>query len=199
MFLIYIIFIFCSLLVLDEMDQLLTSRGNEFLYKIFEMTQLPKSKLILVGVANSLDLTTRHLPLLSTSASPNSTKGRQRIRSDDTVKRCELLHFPPYAREQIAQILETRLSAVDVFDPLAIKLVANKVASSTGDMRKALHACKSALDQMEKQERVVLKETADDGKFLAFKGIVVYRRFSNCRRSLTMAGSLINAGGQAKN
>ena len=78
-----------------------------------------------------------------------------------------------------------------------MKLVANKVGSSTGDMRKALHACKSALDQMEKQERVVLKETADDGKFLAFKGIVVYRRFSNCRRSLTMAGSLINAGGIA--
>jgi hypothetical protein len=56
-----------------------------------------------------------------------------------------------------------------------MKLVANKVASSTGDMQKALHACKSPMDQMEKQERVVLKETADDGKFLASKVIpIVY-------------------------
>jgi len=153
------------------MDQLLTARGNEFLYKMFEMTQLPESKLVLVGVANSLDLTARHLPQLATTSSPSTPKAKAVPRRGSTgvEKReappVELLHFTPYEREEIATILETRLSEVgDVFDSLALRLVATKVASSTGDMRKALNACKTALEQMEKQERIVLKTTTDDGK-----------------------------------
>lgn len=151
------------------MDQLLNSRGNEFLSRIFEMTQLPQSKLVLIGVANSLDLITRHLPHLTTSASPTTSKVKQRNRSANMAKHCELLHFRPYEREQIVEILETRLSSVEVFDSVAIKLVANKVSSSTGDIRKALNACKSALDQMEKQKRVILKETADDGEYIVVR------------------------------
>ena len=51
------------LLVLDEIDQL-DSKCNEVLYSLFEWPYLRNSKLVLVGIANSLDLTDRVLPRL---------------------------------------------------------------------------------------------------------------------------------------
>ena len=51
------------LLVLDEIDQL-DSKCNEVLYSLFEWPYLRNSKLVLVGIANSLDLTDRILPRL---------------------------------------------------------------------------------------------------------------------------------------
>ena len=51
------------LLVLDEIDQL-DSKCQDVLYTLFEWPYLRNSKLILVGIANSLDLTDRILPRL---------------------------------------------------------------------------------------------------------------------------------------
>ena len=51
------------LLVLDEVDQL-GSREQIVLYNVFEWPALQGSKLALVGIANSLDLTARVLPRL---------------------------------------------------------------------------------------------------------------------------------------
>ena len=51
------------ILVLDEIDQL-DSKCQEVLYTLFEWPYLRNSKLILVGIANSLDLTDRILPRL---------------------------------------------------------------------------------------------------------------------------------------
>jgi len=55
--------IFCwnRLLVLDEIDQL-DSKYQEVLYSMFGWTALPDSRIILIGIANSLDLTDRILP-----------------------------------------------------------------------------------------------------------------------------------------
>ena len=51
------------LVVLDEIDQL-SSKCQEVLYSIFEWPYLKGSKLVLVGIANALDLTDRILPRL---------------------------------------------------------------------------------------------------------------------------------------
>ena len=51
------------ILVLDEIDQL-DSKCQEVLYTLFEWPYLQNSKLILIGIANSLDLTDRILPRL---------------------------------------------------------------------------------------------------------------------------------------
>ena len=51
------------LLVLDEMDQL-DSKDQDVLYSLFEWPYLKNSKLAVVGIANSLDLTDRILPRL---------------------------------------------------------------------------------------------------------------------------------------
>ena len=54
------------LLVLDEVDQL-ESKDQSVLYTVFEWPALQGSKLVLVGIANSLDLTDRVLPRLQVS------------------------------------------------------------------------------------------------------------------------------------
>jgi len=51
------------LVLLDEIDYLV-SRDQEILYHIFEIAAMPSSRLILVGIANALDLTDRLLPRL---------------------------------------------------------------------------------------------------------------------------------------
>ena len=46
------------LLILDEIDQL-DSKSQEVLYTLFELPYLNESKLVLVGIANALDLRDR--------------------------------------------------------------------------------------------------------------------------------------------
>ncbi|NWH67403.1 CDC6 protein, partial [Geococcyx californianus] len=83
------------LLVLDELDQL-ESKGQDVLYTLFEWPQLPGARLVLVGLANTLDLTHRSLARLR--ACPASGP--------------QVLHFPPYTREQLTVILQERLGQV---------------------------------------------------------------------------------------
>lgn len=115
------------LLVLDEIDQLCSSGTNQnVLYQIFEWPSIPQSKLILIGIANALDLTDRKLVRLQ--------------------KICELkpklMHFTAYTKSQIVDIFKSRLEdngVLDLFPPAAIQLLAAKVASVSGDIRRALN------------------------------------------------------------
>ena len=50
-------------MILDEIDQLITN-GQDVLYQLFEWAADKKSRLVLVGIANALDLTDRFLPRL---------------------------------------------------------------------------------------------------------------------------------------
>ncbi|XP_076064020.1 cell division cycle 6 [Oratosquilla oratoria] len=129
------------LIVLDEMDQL-DSRNQEVLYTIFEWPALEKSKLILIGIANALDLTDRVLP---------------RLQSRPTFKP-KLLNFPPYTKPEIVKILNQRieeagLGEVRIIKPAAIMFLAAKVASVAGDVRKALDVCRRAVELCETQAR----------------------------------------------
>jgi cell division control protein 6 len=55
------------ILVLDEIDQL-ESKNQDVLYTVFEWPALASSRLALVGIANTLDLTDRVLPRLQVLA-----------------------------------------------------------------------------------------------------------------------------------
>lgn len=132
------------LLVLDEMDQL-DSKAQDVLYTIFEWPYLPKSRLCLVGIANALDLTDRILPRLQ--ARPHC--------------RPLLLHFPPYSRQELAAIVQDRLSqasAEGILDASAVQFCARKVSAVSGDARKALDICRRAVEVVESDER---KKTSD--------------------------------------
>nr|KAG5713468.1 hypothetical protein BaRGS_025016 [Batillaria attramentaria] len=120
------------ILVLDEIDQL-DSKNQDVLYRIFEWPYLNNSKLILIGVANALDLTDRILPRLQ--AKPHC--------------RPVLLHFAPYTRDQITAIITNRLTQCKdgdaVIENSAIQFCARKVSAVAGDMRKALDVCRRAV------------------------------------------------------
>ncbi|XP_048579627.1 cell division control protein 6 homolog isoform X3 [Nematostella vectensis] len=128
------------ILILDEMDQLET-KNRDVLYTMFEWPSLPKSKLVLIGIANALDLTDRILPRL---------QARPKCKP-------ELLNFPPYTRNQISTILQQRISQTEgetpVLDTPAIQFCARKVAAVAGDIRKALDICRRAVEVVESDVR----------------------------------------------
>jgi len=140
------------LLVLDEIDQL-ESRKQSVLYSIFEWPSIPNSKLILIGIANALDLTDRILPRLQA--------------------RCELkptlMHFAPYSKQQIFNIISARLNeanATNVFTPSAIQFLAGKVAAVSGDIRRALDISRRVIELAESHQMAqVLRPTNDNGNF----------------------------------
>ncbi|EPB83589.1 hypothetical protein HMPREF1544_09632 [Mucor circinelloides 1006PhL] len=145
--------------ILDEIDSLIT-RDQDVLYKIFEWASLPTSRLVLIGIANALDLTDRILPRLR-------------------AKNCEpqLMNFNPYQVSEITSIIRDRLFSLieDPEDPFApppkptdgtpapliqanaIELCARKVAASMGDLRTALDVCRQAIELAEMEQK---KKTA---------------------------------------
>ncbi|KAJ8096836.1 P-loop containing nucleoside triphosphate hydrolase protein [Lipomyces tetrasporus] len=137
------------IVILDEMDYLMT-KDQEILYQAFEWTRLRNSNLVLVGIANALNLTSRFLP---------------KLRARNFVP--EILRFTPYTAEQIAKVISARLEAYSravtsidskgdtgsLIHPAAIQLCARKTAANTGDLRKAFDICKRGLDLAEEDAR----------------------------------------------
>ncbi|KAH0552976.1 hypothetical protein GP486_006826 [Trichoglossum hirsutum] len=145
--------------VLDEIDHLLTL-DLETMYTIFEWSLHRSSRLILIGIANALDLTDRFLPRL---------KARN--------LKPQLLPFLPYTAPQIASIITTRLQSllpergdhdtaaagyVPFLHPAAIQLCSKKVASQTGDLRKVFDICRRAIDLIESETRQKYQESLND-------------------------------------
>ncbi|KAK4518878.1 E3 ubiquitin-protein ligase bre1 [Mucor velutinosus] len=144
-----------NVVILDEIDSLIT-RDQDVLYKIFEWASLPTSRLVLIGIANALDLTDRILPRLR-------------------AKNCEpqLMNFNPYQVSEITSIIRDRLFSLieDPDDPFApppkavdgtpapliqanaIELCARKVAASMGDLRTALDVCRQAIELAEMEQK----------------------------------------------
>ncbi|KAF4123357.1 cell division control protein 6 [Geosmithia morbida] len=132
------------LVTLDEIDHILTM-GLESLYRVFEWSLQEPSRLLLVGVANALDLTDRFLP---------------RLKAKNLKP--ELLPFLPYRAPQIKNIITARLKSlapaakegfVPFIHPAAIELCSRKVASQTGDLRKAFEICRRSLDLIEAETK----------------------------------------------
>ena len=130
------------IVTLDEIDHVL-SLDLEILYKLFEWSLQKASRLILVGIANALDLTDRFLPRL---------KARN--------LKPQLLPFLPYTSTQIKTVITSRLKSlvppnsptpdfVPFLHPAAIELCSRKVAGQTGDLRKAFDICRRAIDLIE--------------------------------------------------
>ena len=109
-------------LIADEIDRLKTN-DNHVLYALFELAAIKNSALILIAIANALDLTDRILPRLRNS-------------------HCEpiTLHFAPYSATQIEAIIKSRLENVkqQIVEDDAITFCASKVSAQTADVRAAL-------------------------------------------------------------
>jgi len=118
------------IVLLDEMDQLLTT-SKDVLYELFALPALKDSKCILTGVSNAINLTDRVLPILR-------------------ARGCEpaLVSFAAYDGAQLKVLLKQRLASLPfkAMEDSAIELCSRKVGAATGDMRKALNVCATAID-----------------------------------------------------
>eukprot|EP00026_Physarum_polycephalum_P003045 Phypoly_transcript_03054.p1 GENE.Phypoly_transcript_03054~~Phypoly_transcript_03054.p1 ORF type:complete len:788 (+),score=110.16 Phypoly_transcript_03054:88-2451(+) len=126
-----------TLLVLDEIDQLM-SHQSTILYRLFEWSSAANSNLILIGIANTLDLVQRSLPLLSKGAIAPV-----------------IIEYKPYSHAQLVSVITARTAIANVIDPVAIQFCAKKVASIDGDVRKALDICMDAA----REKQIQIKST----------------------------------------
>jgi len=149
-------------LVLDEVDQMAT-KDQSVLYTLFELPALKDSRLILVGLANALDLTDRALI---------------RLQSRSNFKPL-LLNFPPYSKQDIATILSQRIGQVSddvnsVIAPSALQFLGGKISSASGDLRKAIDVCRRAVELAETTaKRQLVLATANDSAAGAAKCVSI--------------------------
>lgn len=116
--------------LMDELDQLVT-KNQSVMYNFFNWPGLRHSRLIVLAVANTMDLPERTL-----SNKISSRLGLTRIT------------FPGYTHEQLQAIISSRLSNVPghIVDPDAIQFASRKVAAVSGDARRALDICRRAVE-----------------------------------------------------
>ncbi|KAM3194713.1 hypothetical protein ACQJBY_071011 [Aegilops geniculata] len=98
------------------------------LYNILDWPTKPNSNLVIIGIANTMDLPEKLLPRIS------SRMGIQRL--------C----FGPYNYRQLQEIITSRLKGINAFEDQAIEFASRKVAAMSGDARRALEICRRAAE-----------------------------------------------------
>ncbi|KAF8469042.1 origin recognition complex subunit 1 [Kalaharituber pfeilii] len=119
--------------LMDELDQLVT-KNQGVMYNFFNWPGVRHSRLIVLAVANTMDLPERTL-----SNKISSRLGLTRIT------------FPGYTHDQLMKIIQSRLEGVpgNIVDPDAIQFASRKVAAVSGDARRALDICRRAVEIVE--------------------------------------------------
>lgn len=119
--------------LMDELDQLVT-KNQSVMYNFFNWPGLRHSRLIVLAVANTMDLPERTL-----SNKISSRLGMHRIT------------FGGYNHEQLMSIIQSRLEGVPggIVDPDAVQFASRKVAAVSGDARRALDICRRAVELAE--------------------------------------------------
>ena len=115
------------MVLIDELDALVNKKQT-LLYNLFDWPCHQNSRLLIIAIANTMDLPER------LQAKIASRIGNSR------------LVYEPYNKEQIQTILESRLHGIPIFDSSSIKLVASKVSSYSGDIRRSLAVTKRAVE-----------------------------------------------------
>ena len=113
-------------LMVDELD-LLCTKKQTILYHLFDWPNKPYSNLVVLAIANAMDLSERIL--------------KNRVSSRLGLTR---LTFQPYTHQQLQEIISSRLQGIRGFEETAAQLVARKVAAVSGDARRALDICRRA-------------------------------------------------------
>lgn len=114
-----------------QLDVLCTKR-QDVVYNLLDWPTKAKTQVVVITIANTMDLPERLL------------MGRVTSRLGLTR-----LTFYPYTYKQLSDIITNRLVGTDSFDSDAIQLVVRKVASVSGDARRALDICRRAAEVAE--------------------------------------------------
>lgn len=145
-----------TILVLDELDNII-HKSQQLLFELFTWTSEiyeaeQKPNLLLIGIANALNLTDRFLPRLRANCiSP------------------KLIPFLPYTAEQIKSVLTNKLLSLTstnskevtqqktkippLVHPAAIQFCAKKSAVTSGDLRRAFDIMYKSIDMFEQTVR----------------------------------------------
>jgi origin recognition complex subunit 1 len=145
-----------TVVLMDELDQLVTTR-QEVMYNMFNWPNSKNSRLIVIAVANTMDLPERIL-----NPKVASRLGMTRIT------------FKPYTDKQLVEIVHSRLgmgqseesiarrSEVEkaliidcdkVMDPTAIMFISKRVSNVSGDARRMLDVCRRSIESVEMQTK----------------------------------------------
>lgn len=121
--------------LMDELDQLVT-KNQSVMYNFFNWPGLRHSRLIVLAVANTMDLPERTL-----SNKISSRLGLTRIT------------FAGYNHEQLMKIIQSRLEGVagGIVEPDAVQFASRKVSAVSGDARRALDICRRAVEMAESE------------------------------------------------
>jgi origin recognition complex subunit 1 len=133
--------------LMDELDQLVT-KNQSVMYNFFNWPALRHSRLIVLAVANTMDLPERTL-----SNKISSRLGLTRIT------------FPGYKHTDLMEIISSRLANVpgNIVDPDAIQFASRKVAAVSGDARRALDICRRAVEIAEQESDSAAKTGTKNG------------------------------------
>lgn len=132
--------------LMDELDQLVT-KNQSVMYNFFNWPALRHSRLIVLAVANTMDLPERTL-----SNKISSRLGLTRIT------------FPGYKHTDLMEIISSRLTNVpgNIVDADAIQFASRKVAAVSGDARRALDICRRAVEIAEQECEAKTANTASN-------------------------------------
>lgn len=127
-----------TVVIADELD-LLWTKKQDVLYHLFDWPTHRHAKLIIVAIANTMDLPERVM--------------MNRVSSRLGLTR---LTFRPYNFKQLQEIVCSRLEGLNTFESDAVQLASRKVAAVSGDARRCLDICRRATEIAEhKQKKIV--------------------------------------------
>ena len=136
---------------MDELDQLVTPK-QDVVYNFFNWPTLVGSKLVVIAVANTMDLPERVMTgRVRSRVGKSSSNFEAVVLTYLNLVGIVRINFQPYSREQLEKIVEARLASAKeemdegnqvVIAHDAIKLAAITVNRITGDARRVLDICR---------------------------------------------------------
>ncbi|CAH1710612.1 unnamed protein product [Aphis gossypii] len=123
-----------TILLVDEVDHICNRKQN-VVYNILDWPSQTGSKVVVITIANTMDLPERVL--------------RRCVTSRMGLTR---LVFKSYTFQQLQEIIMNMLIGNSTFDPDAVQLVARKVAAISGDTRRALDICRRVTDLIKSED-----------------------------------------------
>jgi hypothetical protein len=164
------------IVLLDELD-LLLRRKQSILYHFFEWPNWANSRLIVVTIANTMDLPERFL-----SNRISSRLGLTRY------------NFKPYDHVALSAIIENQLQEyLGLLGKDAIQLCARKVSAVSGDARRAVNLAKRAVDYFRscpKEELLARTTGRHDSDASAAPAVVNLRLMDLVMRDALMANAV---------
>ena len=103
------------------------TKDESILYNLFDWTQSPNSKLVLIAIANTLNL-------------PEKLKQKTVSRMGD-----KRIAFRSYNKNEISSIIDSRLKETKIFGPESLRYACTKLSGFSCDIRRIIFILTKAL------------------------------------------------------